>query len=159
MPWALEAQRLLAEEWGVAADVWSATSWTELRREALACEERNLLHPDGEQRTPYVTRALDGAAGPFVAVSDWMQAVPDQIARWVPGPFRSLGTDGFGLSDTRGATRRHLPRRRAVGGRSPCSPSSPRAARSSTTLVQQAIDRYQLLDVTAADAGNTGGEA
>ena len=97
-----------AEDWGVAADVWSATSWTELRRDALACEEWNLLHPDAEPRVPYVNRALDGQPGPVVAVSDWMRAVPDQIARWVPGPYSSLGTDGFGLSDTRPAARRYF---------------------------------------------------
>jgi pyruvate dehydrogenase E1 component len=103
---ALEAQRLLAEDWGVAADVWSVTSWTELRRDALACDEWNLLHPDAEQREPYVTQTLEGQAGPVVAVSDWIRAVPDQIARWVPAPFGSLGTDGFGFSDTRPAARR-----------------------------------------------------
>jgi pyruvate dehydrogenase E1 component len=103
---ALEAQRLLAEDWGVAAEAWSATSWTELRREALACEEWNLLHPDAEHLVPYVTEVLDGHAGPVVAVSDWMRAVPDQIARWVPAPFTSLGTDGYGFSDTRAAARR-----------------------------------------------------
>ncbi|HUK68159.1 MAG TPA: pyruvate dehydrogenase (acetyl-transferring), homodimeric type [Streptosporangiaceae bacterium] len=103
---ALDAQRMLAEDWNVAADVWSATSWTELRRDAIACEEWNLLHPDGEQRLPYLTRTLDGEPGPFVAVSDWIRAVPDQIARWVPGPYCSLGTDGFGFSDTRAAARR-----------------------------------------------------
>jgi pyruvate dehydrogenase E1 component len=104
--WALEAQRLLAEDWGVAAGVWSATSWTELRRDALDCEEHNLLHPDGEARVPYVSQALGPHQGPVVAVSDWIRAVPDQIARWVPGPFTSLGTDGYGFSDTRAAARR-----------------------------------------------------
>jgi pyruvate dehydrogenase E1 component len=103
---ALAAQELLAADWGVAADVWSATSWTELRREALGCEEHNLLHPDDEQQVPYVTRMLGGEAGPAVAVSDWIKAVPDQIARWVPMPFTSLGTDGYGFSDTRPAARR-----------------------------------------------------
>jgi pyruvate dehydrogenase E1 component len=106
MRWALDAQRLLADDWGVDADVWSATSWTELRRDALACEEWNLLHPDVEQRVPYVTEALSAEPGPKVAVSDWIRAVPDQIARWVPGPFSSLGTDGYGFSDTRAAARR-----------------------------------------------------
>jgi pyruvate dehydrogenase E1 component len=106
VPWALEAQRLLADDWGVGADVWSATSWTELRREALDCERFNLLNPDAEKRVPYVTRALSGHPGPVVAVSDFMRAVPDQIARWVPGDYSSLGTDGFGFSDTRAATRR-----------------------------------------------------
>jgi pyruvate dehydrogenase E1 component len=104
--WALEAQRLLAEDWGVAAEAWSATSWTELRREALGCDEWNLMHPDAEHRVPYVTRALEGHPGPVVAVSDWIRAVPDQIARWVPGPYTSLGTDGWGFSDTRPAARR-----------------------------------------------------
>ena len=106
MRWALQAQQLLADDWGVLADAWSATSWTELRRDALACDEWNLLHPDGQQRVPYVTQALDGHPGPVVAVSDWIRAVPDQIARWVPAPFTSLGTDGWGFSDTRLAARR-----------------------------------------------------
>jgi pyruvate dehydrogenase E1 component len=104
---ALDAQRLLREDWGVSADVWSATSWNELRRDAVACEEHNLLHPD-DRRTPYVTQALSGASGPFVAVSDWMRAVPDSISRWVPGDYASLGTDGFGRSDTRAGLRRHF---------------------------------------------------
>src|SRR5438270_239260 len=107
MHWALEAQRLLAEDWGVAADVWSATSWTELRREALACDDHNRLHPD-DHRTPFVTEQLDGTPGPVVAVSDWMRAVPDQIAQWVPNDWSSLGTDGFGRSDTRPALRRRF---------------------------------------------------
>jgi pyruvate dehydrogenase E1 component len=105
--WALEAQRLLAEDWGVAAEAWSATSWTELRRDALRCDEWNMLHPeDGEPRVPYVTSALADHPGPVVAVSDWIRAVPDQIARWVSAPFSSLGTDGWGFSDTRPAARR-----------------------------------------------------
>jgi pyruvate dehydrogenase E1 component len=103
---ALTAQEMLARDWGVSADVWSATSWTELRREALACESFNMLHPDESSRVPYVTSLLADAAGPVVAVSDWIKAVPDQIARWVPGAFTSLGTDGFGFSDTRPAARR-----------------------------------------------------
>jgi len=107
MPWALRAQQLLADDWGVAADVWSVTSWTELRRDALATESHNLLHPEDEGRVPYVTSALAGPDNPVVvAVSDWIRAVPDQISRWVPGPYTSLGTDGFGFSDTRPAARR-----------------------------------------------------
>jgi pyruvate dehydrogenase E1 component len=107
--WALDAQRMLAEDWGVAADVWSVTSWNELRREALDCDTHNRLHatgPDGEHRTPFVTDALDGTPGPAIAVSDWMRAVPDQIAQWVPNDWASLGTDGYGRSDTRPALRR-----------------------------------------------------
>jgi pyruvate dehydrogenase E1 component len=111
MRWALDAQRLLAADWGVPAEAWSATSWTELRRDGLACERWNLLHPDEEARVPYVTAVLggdgDGRPAPaVVAVSDWIRAVPDQIARWVPAAFTSLGTDGWGFSDTRPAARR-----------------------------------------------------
>ncbi len=104
--WALEAQRLLAEDWSVAAEAWSATSWTELRRDAMACDEWNMLHPDADPRVPYVSGALADHPGPVVAVSDWIRAVPDQIARWVSAPFSSLGTDGWGFSDTRPAARR-----------------------------------------------------
>jgi pyruvate dehydrogenase E1 component len=103
---ALEAQRLLAADWGVQAEVWSATSWTELRRDGLACEEWNMLHPEEAARVPYVTQMLSEHEVPVVAVSDWIKAVPDQIARWVPAPFASLGTDGWGFSDTRPAARR-----------------------------------------------------
>ena len=104
---ALDAQRLLQQDWGVAADVWSVTSWNELRRDAVECEQARLLDP-ASSRTPYVTQALTGTAGPVVAVSDWMRAVPDLISRWVPGEWTSLGTDGFGRSDTRAALRRHF---------------------------------------------------
>jgi pyruvate dehydrogenase E1 component len=106
MRWALRAQRMLADDWGVSAETWSATSWTELRRDGLACEQWNLLNPEEEARVPYVTQLLGNQPGPVVAVSDWIKAVPDQIARWVPGPFTSLGTDGWGFSDTRAAARR-----------------------------------------------------
>ncbi|RCW40753.1 pyruvate dehydrogenase E1 component [Halopolyspora algeriensis] len=107
MPEALRAQEMLAEEWGVQADVWSATSWTELRREAESAEQHNLTHPEDEPRVPYVTRALSGEGrGPVVAVSDWMRAVPDLIRPWVPSEMVTLGTDGFGFSDTRPAARR-----------------------------------------------------
>ncbi len=107
VPWALQAQWLLHRDWRVRADVWSVTSWTELRREALAADGWNFLHPDRSPRIPYVTRRLGERPGPVVAVSDWMRAVPDQIAPFVPGAWSSLGTDGFGRSDTRPALRRH----------------------------------------------------
>ncbi|MEV6795735.1 pyruvate dehydrogenase (acetyl-transferring), homodimeric type [Streptomyces sp. NPDC051320] len=103
--WALEAQELLAADWGVTGDVWSATSWGELRRDAMAADEALL---NGEQRIPYVTQALAGAPGPVLAVSDWMRQVPDQISQWVEQDYSSLGTDGFGISDTREAARRHF---------------------------------------------------
>jgi pyruvate dehydrogenase E1 component len=105
---ALEAQQLLAEEHDVAAELWSATSYKALREDALSVERWNRLHPELQPRTPYVTEALEDAAGPIVAVTDFMKSVPDQVARWVPGHFVPLGTDGFGRSDTREALRRHF---------------------------------------------------
>ena len=107
MPWALRARDLLAEQWGVGAEVWSVTSWGELRRDGVEAEHHNLVHPDAEPKVPYVTETLSGDV-PVVAVSDWMRAVPDQIRQWVPARFTTLGTDGFGLSDTRPAARRHF---------------------------------------------------
>ncbi|MER6948724.1 pyruvate dehydrogenase (acetyl-transferring), homodimeric type [Nonomuraea sp. NPDC000554] len=95
--WALAAQRLLQDEYGLGVDVWSVTSWSELRREAMATSG-----------VPYLQQAMAGAEGPVVAVSDWMRAVPDQIQPWIGRPWTSLGTDGFGLSDTREAARRHF---------------------------------------------------
>ena len=103
-----QAQRILAEDWGVSADVWSVTSWTELRRDAMAAEEEAFLNPGQEPRTPYVTEALAGATGPIVAVTDYMKAVPDQIRQYLPNEFASLGADGFGFSDTRAAARRYF---------------------------------------------------
>ena len=103
---AVRAQGILAERYGVAADVWSATSYKELRREALEVERWNLLHPGEPAKKPYVAGLFEGETGPIVAVSDYMKSVPDQIARWLPGRFYSLGTDGFGRSDTREALRR-----------------------------------------------------
>jgi pyruvate dehydrogenase E1 component len=104
----LRAQEMLAADHGVAADVWSATSYQQLRAEALECERWNVLHPSEPERVPYVTRALAEGQGPVVAVSDFMKAVPDMVGRWLPAPFVPLGTDGFGRSDTREALRRHF---------------------------------------------------
>ena len=105
---ALEAQRLLAEHHDVAADVWSVTGWKQLRDDAIDCERWNRLHPTEAPRTPYVTEQLGDAEGPVVAVSDWVKAVPDSIARFVPQPYVVLGTDGYGYSDVRAALRRHF---------------------------------------------------
>jgi pyruvate dehydrogenase E1 component len=90
----------------VQADTWSVTSWNELARNASAAEEWNLLHPGEQPRTAYVADKLADVEGPVVAVSDYMRAVPLQIARWVPGDYRVLGADGFGFADTRPAARR-----------------------------------------------------
>jgi pyruvate dehydrogenase E1 component len=148
LPWALKAQQMLADEWGIRADVWSVTSWNELNREALACDAWNLLHPDEEARVPYITRTLEGAGGPVIAVSDYMRAVQDQIANWVPNDWHSLGTDGFGFADTRAAARRffHVDAEsivvaalEAVVKRGEFEPSAP----------AEAVRRYRIDDPTA----------
>ncbi|MCC6214338.1 MAG: pyruvate dehydrogenase (acetyl-transferring), homodimeric type [Polyangiaceae bacterium] len=105
----LRAQELLAERFGISSDVWGVTSYGELRREALACERENRLQPTAATpRRAWITEQLAGIVGPFVAASDGVQAVPDLVARWIPGRFVTLGTDGFGMSDTREALRRHF---------------------------------------------------
>ena len=158
LPWALDAQRILADEWNVRADVWSATSWNELRRDAVDAERHNLLHPEEEQLVPYVTRKLSGSEGPFVGVSDWMRSVPDQIARWVPGTWQSLGADGFGFADTRGAARRffHIDAQSIVVA---VLTELAREGKIDRSVLKQAIDRYRLLDVAAAEPGTAGGDA
>ena len=100
----------LAEHYNTSVELWSATSYKRLREEALGVERWNRLHPTEERRVPIVTQLLDTAAGPITAVTDFMKAVPDQIARFVPRdrPFNILGTDGMGRSDTREALRRHF---------------------------------------------------
>jgi pyruvate dehydrogenase E1 component len=103
---ALRAQRILADEYGVSADVWSATSYQQLRREALEARRWNMLHPSAEPKKSYLESALENEEGVFVAVSDYMKIIADQIAPWVPGGLISLGTDGFGRSDTRANLRR-----------------------------------------------------
>jgi pyruvate dehydrogenase E1 component len=158
VPWILEAQELLAKDWGVVAAVWSVTSWGELRRDGLECDERQFLHPDEEQRVPFVTQQLQDAPGPVVAVSDWMRAVQDQIAQWVPGDFASLGADGFGFSDTRPAARRYF----HIDGPSVVVRTLQMLARRGevdAAVPGQAAEKYRLLDVTAGTSGNEGGES
>ncbi len=158
MQWALKAQDLLAQDWGVSADVWSATSWTELRRDAVECEQHNLLRPDQPAKVPYVAQALANAEGPKVAVSDWMRAVPDLISRWVPGDYVSLGTDGFGMSDTRAALRRHF----NIDAESIVVAVLGQLGRSGqvpATAATEAARKYAIEDVNAAPAGETGGDS
>ncbi|MFI5838659.1 pyruvate dehydrogenase (acetyl-transferring), homodimeric type [Catenuloplanes sp. NPDC051500] len=158
MGWALKAQQLLAQDWGVAADVWSVTSWTELRRDAVEAEEHNLTHLGDAPRKPYIAEKLAGVEGPVVAVSDFMRAVPDLISRWVPGSYTSLGTDGFGMSDTRHALRRHFHvdaesitvatlRQLALDGKVPAG------------VPADAARKYAIDDVHAAPVGETGGDS
>jgi pyruvate dehydrogenase E1 component len=102
---AIGAAELLEAEFGVPADVFSVTSFSELRREALDVERWNMLHPGQAPRTPYVKELLAAQSGPFVAATDYMRTVPDQIRQWVPGRYHVLGTDGYGRSDSRAALR------------------------------------------------------
>ena len=105
---AMQARELLASDWGVTAEAWSVTSYKALREDGLEVERWNRLHPESAPRVPYITRVLEDARGPIVAVTDYLKAVPDQVARFVRVPFTVLGTDGFGRSDTRAALRRHF---------------------------------------------------
>jgi pyruvate dehydrogenase E1 component len=104
----LRAQEILAEKYGVETDVWSVTSYNQLRREALSVERWNRLHPAKQEKAPYILSALDKAAGPIIAATDYMKAVPDQLAPWLTTRLVSLGTDGFGRSDNREHLRRHF---------------------------------------------------
>jgi pyruvate dehydrogenase E1 component len=104
----LAAARVLEADYGIPADVMSVTSFSELRREALECERWNLLHPGDTARVPYVRQLLKDREGPVIAATDYMRAVPDQIRQWVGGRYVTLGTDGFGRSDSRAALRRHF---------------------------------------------------
>jgi pyruvate dehydrogenase E1 component len=104
---ALEAREILAR-YGVSADIWSVTSYHELRNDALSADRWNRLHPEAEGRVAYLKQVFDGVSGPFVAVSDYMKALPDLVREWIPGQLTSLGTEGFGMSDTREALRRHF---------------------------------------------------
>ncbi|MCW1250575.1 pyruvate dehydrogenase (acetyl-transferring), homodimeric type [Acaricomes phytoseiuli] len=158
VPWALEAQQILADEWGVSADVWSVTSWTELRRDGLAAEEEIFLDPGAEARTPFVTQQLAGATGPVVAVTDHMKAVPDQIRQFVPNEFATLGADGFGFSDTRAAARRYF----KIDAHSIVVRALEMLARRGEVDWQapgQAIEKYRLADVNAGTTGNAGGDS
>jgi pyruvate dehydrogenase E1 component len=104
---ALRAQQILAERYQISADVWSVTSYNELRREALGVDRWNRLHPSQEPRTPHIVKVLGGVSGPIIAATDYLKAVPDQIAPWLEsGRMTSLGTDGFGRSENRAHLRR-----------------------------------------------------
>ena len=158
VPWAIEAQQLLADDWGVAADVWSVTSWSELRRDGLAAERHNFLHPEAEPKVAYLTEKLAGAEGPVVAVSDWATDVPDQIRQFVPGDYTVLGADGFGFSDTRAAARRYF----AIDRESVVVRVLQRLAaqgKIDASIPLQAAEKYRLLNVNAGTTGGAGGDA
>jgi pyruvate dehydrogenase E1 component len=158
MPAALRAQELLTDDWGVSADLWSVTSWVELHRDGLRTDDTNLLDPASEPGQALVTRLLSDAPGPVVAVSDYQRAVQELIRPWVPGDYATLGTDGFGLSDTRGALRRHF----RVDAESITVRTLAELARRGEIkreTVKEAFDRYRLDDPRAADPGASMGDA
>ena len=153
--WALKAQDLLASDWKISANVFSVTSWNELRRDGLEVDRHNLLNPLNK-KSAYLTTKLKNYKGSVLAVSDYMRTVQDQISPWVEQNFASLGTDGFGLSDTRGALRRHF----KVDAESIVVATLSQLANQgkiSPKVVKKAIEKYQLDNVTAADPGNTEG--
>ncbi|MFM7501065.1 MAG: pyruvate dehydrogenase (acetyl-transferring), homodimeric type [Actinomycetota bacterium] len=153
--WALKAQDLLASDWKISANVFSVTSWNELRRDGLEVDRHNLLNPLNK-KSAYLTTKLKNYKGSVLAVSDYMRTVQDQIAPWVEQNFASLGTDGFGLSDTRGALRRHF----KVDAESIVVAALSQLANQgkiSPKVVLKAIAKYELNNVTAADPGNTEG--
>ncbi|WGM18857.1 pyruvate dehydrogenase (acetyl-transferring), homodimeric type [Paenarthrobacter sp. OM7] len=158
VPWALEAQRILAEDWNVAAEVWSVTSWNELRRDGLAAEEHAFLNPGQPARTPFITEQLAGHTGPVIAVTDYMKAVPDQIRQFIPNDFASLGADGFGFSDTRQAARRYFKNdTHSIVAKT----LQLLAAKGEVEegALEKAIEKYRLLDVNAGTTGGAGGDA
>jgi pyruvate dehydrogenase E1 component len=104
----LEARQILAEKYDVSSDVWSVTSYQQLRFDALSCDRHNRLHPEEEARVPYLTAALADAEGPFIAASDYVKALPDLVREWIPGYLTSMGSEGYGMSDTREVLRRHF---------------------------------------------------
>ena len=158
VPWILEAQELLEKDWGVAADVWSVTSWSELRRDGLRAEQDAFLDPNADRRTPFVTQQLEGTEGPVLAVGDWSHAVPDQIRQFVPRTYITLGADDFGFSDTRAAARRFF----HIDGPSVVVRALEALAEEGKVdpyAPAQAIERYRLHDVNAGTSGAAGGES
>jgi pyruvate dehydrogenase E1 component len=158
VPWALEAQQLLADDWGISADVWSVTSWSELRRDGVAADHFNMMNPEAPEQVPYITTKLSGAEGPFVAVTDYNHMVPDMIRPYVPGDYATLGADGFGFSDTRAAARRFF----TIDGPSVVVRTLEQLAKQGKVdrgVIRQAIEKYRLYDVTAGTTGSVGGES
>jgi pyruvate dehydrogenase E1 component len=105
---AVRAQQILADKYSIAADVWSVTSYNELRRDCLDVERFNRLHPGTKEQVPFIVTALGDAPGPIIAASDYMKSLPDSLSPWLGARLVSLGTDGFGRSDNREHLRRHF---------------------------------------------------
>ena len=158
VPWIVDAQQILADDWGVSADIWSVTSWSELRRDARAAEEEAFLHPEKGARTPYVTATLGQAPGPIVATSDFATQMPDLLRPYLPQTFATLGADDHGFSDTRAAARRYF----HIDSHSVVVRALQLLADEGTVdsdAPRQAAEKYELLNVLAGKSGNAGGDA
>ncbi|WP_421015421.1 pyruvate dehydrogenase (acetyl-transferring), homodimeric type [Glutamicibacter creatinolyticus] len=158
VPWALEAQDILATEWAVSADVWSVTSWNELAREGQHCDQVIMDDPGATRPTPYLTGQLESATGPVIATSDYQRAVLEQVRPYVPGEYHTLGADGFGFSDTRAAARRFfkidahslvVKTLQALAERGEIPADTP----------IKAHQKYDLNNPNAGRSGNAGGDA
>jgi pyruvate dehydrogenase E1 component len=142
---AVRAQQILSETYNVAADVWSVTSYTELRRDAIAVERWNRLHPGEKDRVPYVVTALGNAKGPVVAASDYIKSLPDALSPWLGSRLVSLGTDGFGRSDNRQHLRRHF----EVDAESIAAAALSKLAREGTIKAKVATQAFAELGLNA----------
>ncbi|MGH3654813.1 pyruvate dehydrogenase (acetyl-transferring), homodimeric type [Glutamicibacter sp.] len=158
VPWALEAQAILAEQWGVSADVWSVTSWNELARDGQRADAEVLVDPSKPRRTPYVTSKLESTPGPVIATTDYMRAVPEQLRPYVPGEFHTLGADGFGFSDTRAAARRFF----KIDAHSLVVQTLQSLVERGEIPADTAVKahaKYDLNNPNAGQSGNAGGDA
>lgn len=142
---AIEAQKILAEKFNIASDVWSVTSYTQLRREADSCERWNMLHPTETPRTSYLEEVLSGVEGPFISSSDYVKALGEQLTPWIPGDYYVLGTDGMGRSETRPALRRHF----EVDAESITIAALSRLSKTGVVSPQEVADAIKELDYDA----------
>ena len=158
LPWAIQAQKMLQEEYKVLADIYSVTSWNELRRDGVETERFNLLDEFQNYKKPFITQLMKNHDGPVIAVSDWMKIVPEQLRPYLKQEFFTLGTDGWGVSDTRGALRRHF----LIDAESIVVQSLAALAKDGQIkgkVVAEAITKYKLSDPSAADPGSTAGDS
>lgn len=158
VPWSIEAAELLQQDWGVSADVWSVTSWSELYRDGIAAAKTAFNNPKDPAPVPYLTEKLRDAKGPFVAVSDFETGIPEQIRQFVPGDYSVLGADGFGFSDTRAAARRHF----GIDRESVVYKVLQRLAaegKIAADIPAKAYEKYRLDDVNAGTTGSAGGDS
>ena len=158
VPWAVEAQQILAKDWGVSADVWSVTSWNELYRDAAAAEKEALRTGDGEERIPFITQRLADAQGPIVASTDYTTSLPNQVRPFVKQDMAVLGADEFGFADTRSAARRYF----LIDAHSMVVRALQMLEKDGSVeagTANKAHEKYRLDDVNAGTTGNAGGDA